>query len=81
MTPLTPQEKQVVNSFRRIAPGRRRYVLLEMARTAPDAWTRFREPAETQLRDEARRRGLDWDQMTDDERQDFVEQFMDDAGE
>ncbi len=77
MSTLTPQEKQVVDSFRRLDPGRRRYVLLEMAKADSNAWSRFRDQGEAALREAARRKGLDWDRMDDRQRQEFVEEFLD----
>jgi len=77
MVALTQQEKQVVDLFRRLEPGRRRYVLLEMAQTDPEAWKRYQSQGELRLRALARQMGLDWDQMDDLEKQDFVEHELD----
>lgn len=77
MNSLTQRGKQVVDSFRRLDPRWRRYVLPEMARTDPAAWSRFRDQGEAKLRDAAREQGLDWDRLTDEQRQDFIEDFLD----
>lgn len=77
MVALTRQEQQVVELFRRLDPGRRRIVLLELVRANAEAWKRYREQGESRLRALARDRGLDWDAMDEQSRQDFVEDVMD----
>ena len=77
MVALTRQEQQVVELFRRLDPGRRRIVLLELVRANAEAWKRYREQGESRLRALARDRGLDWDAMDEQARQDFVEDVMD----
>jgi hypothetical protein len=80
MTALTAQEKEVVKSFRSLDPGRRRFVLLEMARANEGAWAKFQQLGEANLREAARRQGRDWDRMDDQHRQDFVEEYLDRRG-
>ena len=80
MEALNQQEIQVVELFRQLAPDRRRYVLLEMTRAEPDAWRRFQGPGEARLRELARQQGLDWEQLDDQSRQDFVERLVDGDG-
>jgi hypothetical protein len=77
MVALTQQEKQVVDLFRRLEPGRRRYVLLEMAKSDRDAWKRFQPLGEARLRELAKKDGLDWDTLEDKQKQDFVERLAD----
>ncbi|MCW5777358.1 MAG: hypothetical protein KIS87_13050 [Phycisphaeraceae bacterium] len=77
MVALTQQEKQVVELFRRLDPGRRRLVLLELVRADSEAWKRYQGSGEARLRDLARDRGLDWDTMDEQARQDFVEDLVD----
>lgn len=80
MVALTQQEKTVVDLFRSLQPARRRQVLLEMARTNPDAWKGFQARGEEKMRELARREKLDWDGMDDQQRQDFVERQFDGEG-
>ena len=77
MVALTNQEKQVVELFRRIEPGRRRYVLLEMTKSDPDGWKRFQAKGESRLRELAKQKGVDWNSLNDQQRQDFVERELD----
>lgn len=77
MVALTRQEQQVVELFRRLDPGRRRIVLLELVQANAEAWKRYQEQGEARLRALARDRGLDWDAMDEQARQDFVEDVMD----
>lgn len=80
MVALTQQEKQVVELFRSLDPKRKRFVLLEMARADLDGWKRFQQLGEVRLRELATQRGLDWDRMDDEQRQDFVEGIADGEG-
>jgi hypothetical protein len=80
MVALTQQEKQVVELFRSLDPKRKRFVLLEMARADLGGWKRFQQSGEVRLRELATQRGLDWDRMDDEQRQDFVEEIADGEG-
>ena len=75
MVALTEQERQVVELFRSLDPRRRRYVLLEIARADLNGWRRYQREGEAQLRELARRKGLHWDHLDDEQRQDFIEQL------
>jgi len=76
MIALTAQEKQVVELFNRLPAERQRYVMLLMLRTDADRWSRYQKEGEVRLRALALERGLDWDKLDDDERQDFVEEIV-----
>lgn len=52
-------------------------MLLELVQANAEAWKRYREQGESRLRALARDRGLDWDAMDEQARQDFVEDVMD----
>jgi hypothetical protein len=77
MVALTQQEQQIISSFRALDPQRRRLVLLEMARADVDGWKRFQAEAEARLREQARKKGVDWDQLNEQQRQDFIEDLND----
>jgi hypothetical protein len=81
MVALNENEKQVIELFRQLPPERRRVVILEMTRSAADGWKRHREFATEQLKLRARERGLDWDQMSEGQRQDFVTDLLDENGQ
>ena len=80
MAVLTQQEQQVVEQFCQLEPRRRRFVLLEMARADADGWKQFQEQGEPRLRELAAQKGLDWNQLDDQQRQDFVEEILDGDG-
>ena len=77
MVALTQEERKVVELFQSLQPGRRRSVLLEMARSDSESWKRFQMQGEEKLRTLARQENLDWDHMDDQQRQDFVERQFD----
>jgi hypothetical protein len=76
MVALTPQEKQVIDLFQQLPADRQRYVMLEMFRTDPDRWSAHQKEGEQALRNHASKRGLDWDKLDEDQRQDFVEELL-----
>ncbi len=77
MVALTQEERKVIDLFRSLKPGRRRHVLLEMARSDSHGWKQFQAQGEEKLRALAHQGGLDWDQMDEQQRQDFVEKHLD----
>ncbi|HKQ49356.1 MAG TPA: hypothetical protein VJZ71_14895 [Phycisphaerae bacterium] len=77
MISFTQQEKQVVELFRQLDPGRRRAVLFEMAQADSNGWKQYQAKGESRLRELAREKGLDWDRLNDDQRQDFIEELVD----
>ena len=76
MVALTSEEKQVVALFQKLPPDRRAYVMLAMAASDPDAWKRYQPEGEERLRQLAGERGLNWDAMDDDQRQDLVSELL-----
>lgn len=77
MVALTNEERQVVSLFQQLPPERRRHVMLAMAGAHPDGWKQYQEQGIERLRRLAADRGSDWDQMTDEQRQDFVSGILD----
>lgn len=76
MVALTDTEKKVLDLIGSLPPERRRLVLYELAKDSQAAWRRNSEFAENQLRKLAESRGLRWDEMNDEQRQDFVCDLM-----
>jgi hypothetical protein len=76
MVALTDKEKQVIDLIGSLPPERRRLVLYELARDSASAWQRNTAYAEEQLRNLAAARNLKWDQMDDEQRQDFVNDLL-----
>jgi len=72
MVALTDEEKHVLDIIGTLPAERRRLLLYELAKDAPAAWQRNTAYAEEQLQARAAARGMDWNQMSDEQRQDFV---------
>jgi len=72
MVSLTEKERQVLDLIGSLPPDRRRLMLHELARGSDAAWRRNTTFAETQLRGLATARGLVWDDLDDEQRQDFA---------
>jgi len=73
---LEISNEQVISLVRQLPPGFKRKALLELAR---DAQTRREERmqfAEAQLRRTCAERGLDWDLLSDNERESFVNDLL-----
>jgi hypothetical protein len=76
MPTLRLTDEQVVDLVRQLPPERRRTALLALAEDATARRADRMEYAEQQLRRIAGERGLDWDSLTDDERQDLVDDLI-----
>jgi hypothetical protein len=76
MVALTDTEKHVLDLISSLPPERRRLMLYELARDSEAAWDRNTAFAEGQLRKLASARHLDWNQMDDEQRQDFISDLL-----
>jgi len=76
MVALTAQEKQVLEVINTLPPERRRLLLYELARDSETAWKRNTAYAEAKLHKLAAQRGMDWEQMDEEARQDFVAELL-----
>ena len=76
MVALTKQEEEVVDLFQQLPPERQRYVMLRMFRTDADRWRHCQKEGEQKLRKLAAERGQDWDELDDEQRQDFVNDLL-----
>jgi hypothetical protein len=76
MSVLELSDEQVISLVRQLPAARRRTALLALAQ---DAQTRRDDRiriGEEQLRRVCRERGLDWDQLSEDEREAFVDKLL-----
>ena len=73
MVALTNHERQIVDLFQKVPPERRSQVILALAGTDANGWARHQSEGEARLRQFAREREMDWDLMSDEQRQDFIE--------
>jgi hypothetical protein len=76
MSALELNDEQVISLVRQLPAARKRTALLALAQ---DAQTRREERmrfGEAQLRSVCAERGLDWDRMSEDERETFVDDLL-----
>jgi hypothetical protein len=76
MVALTDEEKDVIDRFRQLPPERQRNVMLAMFGADPDGWKKYQSQGEQQFSRMASERGLDWASMSDEQRQDFVNDLV-----
>ena len=76
MSVLELTDEQVISLVRQLPPERKRSALLALAEETQarrDERIRF---GEAQLRQLCTERGLDWDRLAEDEREDFVNRLL-----
>jgi hypothetical protein len=73
MPTLQLTDEQVIDLFRQLPPERKRAAFMILAGDVEARRDERMAFAETQLRGIAAERGLDWDTLSEDERQDLVD--------
>jgi hypothetical protein len=73
---LELSDEQVVELLKQLPPERQRATILALASGAGQCSDERMQSAEGQLRLLSAGRGLEWDKMSDDQRQDFVEDLL-----
>jgi hypothetical protein len=73
MPTLELTDDQVVELVKQLPPERQRTTLLALAASTADQRTDRLRQAEGQLRRLCTERGLDWNKMTEDEREEFID--------
>ncbi len=73
---LELSDAQVVDLVKQLPPERQRAALLALASGAGQRREERMQYAEAQLRRASSERGLDWDTMSDDQRQDFIDDLL-----
>jgi TRAP-type C4-dicarboxylate transport system substrate-binding protein len=76
MPTLELTDEQVVDLVKQLPPERQRAALFALAGAAAQRREQRMEYAEEQLRRVCKDRGLDWDQMSEAEREAFVDDLM-----
>ncbi len=76
MVTLTQYEAQVVELFNQFPGQSQRKVVLTLASSARSSRAERMRYAESQLRQLCRKRGLEWDILTEDEREQFVDDLL-----
>ncbi len=69
-------EEQILHLFAQLEPQHKRSVLYQLAETAGARRAARMSSAETKLRQSATERGLKWDQMSEEEREAFVDDLV-----
>jgi hypothetical protein len=72
---LELSDAQVVDLMKQLPPERQRAVLLALAAGAAHEREERMQYAEGQLRRVSGEHGLEWDNMSDDQRQDFIHEL------
>ena len=76
MVALTVPEQQILDLISTLPTDRRRLLLYELAKDSEAAWQRNTAYAEGELRKVAAAKGMNWDEMDDELRQDFVSELL-----
>ena len=79
MPSVTLTDDQVVELVKQLPAHQKRAVLLLLAEAAQPRRDERMAHAETQLRQRAAERGLDWDALTEDERETFIDDLLHEA--
>ena len=76
MSTLAPSDEQVIALARGLPAERKRVALLALAQEAQAGREDRLRWAEAQLRRASAQRGLDWDRLSEDERESFVDALL-----
>jgi len=76
MPTLELTDQQVVELVKQLPPERKREALLALATEASARRDERMKYAEAQIRRVCAERGLDWDKMTEDEREVFIDDLI-----
>ncbi|NHZ72651.1 MAG: hypothetical protein GWP17_06180 [Aquificales bacterium] len=76
MPTMTLSNKQVIDLVRQLPPLPRRTALFSLAQEAAHQRNERMVYAETQLRQLCAHRGLDWDTLSEDERETFINDLL-----
>ena len=73
---LELSDAQVVELVKQLPPERQRAALLALAAGATQRREERMQYAESQLRRLSAERGLEWDKMSEDQREDFIDDLL-----
>ena len=76
MPKLTLSDEQVIELVKQLPPESKRVVLLALAKEGEQNRDSRIKYAQTQLRNLSAERGLDWDSMSEDERESFIDDLV-----
>jgi len=76
MATISLTDEQVINLFRQLSPERKRAILLELAEETQSRLNERMKYAQSQLRKLCKEKGLDWDLLSEEEREAFVDDLI-----
>jgi hypothetical protein len=76
MSVLELTDEQVISLVRQLPSARKRQALLALAEDAEIRHDERMRYAEAQLRRRCTERGLDWDRLSEDQREEFVDRLL-----
>jgi hypothetical protein len=76
MPKLTLSDEQVIELVKQLPPESKRVVLLALAKEGEQERDSRMEYAQTQLRNLSAERGLDWNSMSENERELFIDDLV-----
>ena len=76
MSVLELTDEQVISLVRQLPPNRKRGALIALAQEAQTRREERMRFGETQLRRLCGERGLDWDHLSEDQREEFVNRLL-----
>lgn len=76
MSVLELTDEQVISLVRQLPVARKRAALLALAQEAPACRDERLREGEAQLRRLCAERGLEWDRLSEDEREEFVDRLL-----
>ncbi|WP_066423964.1 hypothetical protein [Anabaena sp. 4-3] len=76
MPNLSLSDQQVIELVKQLPPESKRLVLLELAKSSENERESRINYAEAQLRNLCAERGLNWDNMSEDERESFIDDLV-----
>ena len=76
MATISLTDEQVINLFRQLSPERKRAILLELAEGTQSRLNERMKYAQSQLRKLCKEKGLDWDLLSEEEREAFVDDLI-----
>lgn len=68
--------EQIINFIQQMPPKEKRAVLIALAERTSEGQQERMKYAESQVRELCASRGLDWDTMTEEEREDFIDDLV-----
>ena len=76
MANISLTDEQVIDLFKQLSPDRKRAILLTLAEDAQSRRNERMKYAESQLKRLCKEKGLDWDLLSEEEKEVFVDDLI-----